>query len=154
MAAKKTFGWRKQDGIRLAVIAWFIACWWIGFDRASIDLQPFLTAAWPDAQNFEELDGDSYRVQGSAGEVLGYVTTGTASGYGGPLTMAISMTLDGVVESVAVVEHRETPSFFRTVVDSRFLAQLAGKTYDEPIALDDDVDGYSGATYTSLGMTK
>ncbi len=30
MAAKKAFGWRKQDGIRLAVIAWFIACWWIG----------------------------------------------------------------------------------------------------------------------------
>jgi NosR/NirI family nitrous oxide reductase transcriptional regulator len=154
MATKKAFGWRKQDGIRLAVIAWFIACWWIGADRAAVDLGPFLNVAWPEAQAFEELDGDSYRVLGGAGEVLGYVTTGTASGYGGPLTVAVAMTLDGVVESVAVVEHRETPSFFRTVVDSRFLAQLAGKTVDDSIILGYDVDGFSGATYTSRGMTQ
>ena len=94
MAAKKAFGWRKQDGIRLAVIVWIVACWWIGASRAGIDLQPFLNAAWPDADRFEELEGDSYRVLGSADNVLGYVTTGTASGYGGPLTMAISMTPD------------------------------------------------------------
>jgi NosR/NirI family nitrous oxide reductase transcriptional regulator len=154
MAAKKAFGWRKQDGIRLAVIAWFIACWWIGASRAGIDLQPFLNAAWPDADRFEELEGESYRVLGSADNVLGYVTTGTASGYGGPLTMAISMTPDGVVESLAVVEHRETPSFFRTVLDGRLLTRLAGISSVDPIVLGDDVDGISGATYTCRGMTQ
>jgi uncharacterized protein with FMN-binding domain len=154
MAAKKAFGWRKQDGIRVAVIVWFVVCWWIGAGRAGIDLQPFLTAAWPQAQAFEELDGNSYRVLGSADEVLGYVTTGTASGYGGPLTMAISMTPAGVVESLAVVEHRETPSFFRTVLEGRFLARLVGKSSSDPVVLDDDVDGVSGATYTCRGMTQ
>jgi uncharacterized protein with FMN-binding domain len=154
MAAKKAFGWRKQDGIRLAVIAWFVACWWIGADRSAVDLGPFLNAAWPEAQAFKELEGGSYRVQGSAGEVLGYVTTGTASGYGGPLTMAISMNPNGVVESVAVVEHRETPSFFRRVIDARFLGRLTGKASDDAIVLNEDVDGISGATYTSLAMTQ
>jgi len=154
MVAKKKIGWRKEDGIRLAVIAWIVLCWWIGVDRATVDLQPFLTAAWPEAQEFEELDGDSYRALGEGAEILGYVTTGTASGYGGPLTMAIAMTPDGIVESVAVVEHRETPSFFRTVVDGRFLTRLAGKTNGDPIVLGDDVDGLSGATYTCLGMTQ
>ena len=71
MAAKKAFGWRKQDGIRLAVIAWIVACWWIGFDRAGMDLQPFLNAAWPDAREFEELDKDSYRVLGDGDQILG-----------------------------------------------------------------------------------
>ena len=47
--AKKALGWRKQDGIRLAVVVWIIACWWIGADRAGIDLQPFLDQAWPEA---------------------------------------------------------------------------------------------------------
>ena len=154
MAARKTFGWRKQDGIRLAVIAWIVVCWWIGADRATVDLRPFLTAAWPEARNFEELEDDSYRVKGGEGEVLGYVTTGTASGYGGPLRLAVSMTSDGVVESVAVVEHRETPSFFRRVVDARFLGRLVGKTNDDAIVLGEDVDGISGATYTTLAMTQ
>ena len=154
MAAKKAFGWRKQDGIRLGVIAWIVVCWWIGADRAGVDLRPFLDEAWPDAGRFEELEDDSYRVIGGEGEVLGYVTTGTASGYGGPLRVAVSMTSDGVVESVAVVEHRETPSFFRTVVDGRFLTRLVGKTNEDPIVLGDDVDGISGATYTSLAMTQ
>jgi len=152
--AKKSFGWHKQDGIRLAVIAWFVACWWIGADRSGIDLQPFLDRAWPDAGQFEELDEDSYRVLDDAGGVLGYVTTGTASGYGGPLTTAISMTPGGVVDSVAVVAHRETPSFFRTVIDGRFLTQLVGKTSGDSIVLGDDVDGLSGATYTSRGLTQ
>jgi uncharacterized protein with FMN-binding domain len=124
------------------------------FDRAGVDLRPFLDAAWPDAGRFEELEGDSYRVVGDEDEVLGYVTTGTASGYGGPLKMVISMTPDGVVESVSVVEHRETPSFFRRVVDARFLGRLVGKTNDDAIVLDEDVDGISGATYTSLAMTQ
>ena len=154
MVAKKKIGWRKEDGIRLAVIAWIVLCWWIGADRATVDLHPFLTAAWPEAQEFEELDGGSYRGLGEGAEVLGYVTTGTASGYGGPLTMAIAMTPDGIVESIAVVEHRETPSFFRTVVDGRFLTQLVGRTVTESIVLGDDVDGLSGATYTCLGMTQ
>jgi uncharacterized protein with FMN-binding domain len=154
MAVKKAFGWRKQDGIRLAVIAWFVTCWWIGADRAGIDLKPFLTVAWPDAERFEELEGDAYRAMGDKGDVLGYVTTGTASGYGGPLTMAISMTPNGVVDSVAVVEHRETPSFFRRVIDARFLGRLTGKANDDAIVLNEDVDGISGATYTSLAMTQ
>ena len=151
---KKAFGWRKQDGIRLAVIAWIVTCWWIGADRAGVDLQPFLDAAWPNAGRFEELDRDSYRVLSDGGETLGYVTTGTASGYGGPLTMAVSMTADGVVDSVAVVAHRETPSFFRTVIDGRFLTRLVGKTNEDPIVLGNDVDGLSGATYTCRGLTQ
>ena len=152
--AQKAFGWRKQDGIRLAVIAWIVLCWWIGADRAGVELHPFLDAAWPDAGRFEELDRDSYRILGDGDEVLGYVTTGTASGYGGPLRLAVAMSSGGVVESVAVVEHRETPSFFRRVVDARFLGRLVGKTNDDAIVLGEDVDGISGATYTTLAMTQ
>ena len=154
MAAKKAFGWRKQDGIRLAVLAWIAVCWWIGSTRTEAVLDPFLSAAWPEAERFEELGGDAYRVFGADGKVLGYVATGTASGYGGPLTLAVAMTTDGLVESVAVVEHRETPSFLRRVVDARFLHRLAGKTAADEIVLDQDVDGISGATYTCLAMTQ
>ena len=154
MAAKKAVGWRVQDGIRLAVVAWFILCWWIGFDRAGLNLQPFLEAAWPNAERFEEIGDNSFRVLAGGGEVMGYVTTGTASGYGGPLTVAVAMTPEGLVESAAVLEHRETPSFFRTVIDARFLGRLVGKTNSDPIVLGEDVDGVSGATYTSLALTQ
>jgi len=151
---KKSIGWRKQDGIRLAVLAWILGCWWIGAQRSGGSLEPFLKAAWPDAAHVDDLGGDAFRIQGAGGEVLGYVATGTASGYGGPLRVAASLTPEGLVESVAVVEHRETPSFFRRVIDARFLRRLAGKTTADPIVLGEDVDAVSGATYTALALTQ
>jgi NosR/NirI family nitrous oxide reductase transcriptional regulator len=151
---KKVVGWRKQDAVRLAVLAWILGCWWIGAQRSGGSLEPFLNEAWPEATQFEDVGDDTFRAEGDGGEVLGYVTTGTASGYGGPLSVAVSVTPDGLVESLAVVEHRETPSFFRRVIDARFLRRLAGKTAADPIVLDEDVDGVSGATYTSLALTQ
>jgi uncharacterized protein with FMN-binding domain len=138
----------------LAVLAWILGCWWIGAHGSGVSLDPFLNAAWPDAARFEDLGGDTYRAEGEGDEVLGYVATGTASGYGGPLRVAVSLTPEGLVESMAVVEHRETPSFFRRVIDGRFLRRLVGKTPEDPIILGEDVDAISGATYTSNALTQ
>jgi len=57
----KIVGWRKQDGIRLAVLAWILGCWWVGAQRSGGSLEPFLNAAWPQAAHFEDLGDDTFR---------------------------------------------------------------------------------------------
>jgi len=151
---RKPFGWRKQDGIRLAVLLWLVACWFLGGARPTGDLDPFLEQAWPDAIRMEQIGEEIWQGVDEGGQVLGYATAGTASGYGGPLRVAVAVDAAGTVESVAVLEHRETPSFFRRVTGARFLHQLTGKKHDDPIVLGEDVDGVSGATYTSLALTQ
>jgi len=103
---RKPFGWRKQDGIRLAVLLWLVACWFLGGARPTGDLDPFLEQAWPDAIRMEQIGEEIWQGVDEGGQVLGYATAGTASGYGGPLRVAVAVDAAGTVESVAVLEHR------------------------------------------------
>jgi uncharacterized protein with FMN-binding domain len=138
----------------VAVLAWLVLCWFIGSSRAAIDLTPFLERAWPNAVVFPESGADAFRIEGSDGTVLGYATVGSASGYGGPLQMAVALTPRGDVHSIAVLRHRETPAFFARVLNARFLEELVDRRANEPMVPEDRVDGVSGATYTVLGMTQ
>ena len=64
------------------------------------------------------------------------------------------MSPEGRVASVAVVEHRETPSFFEKALAGRILERLAGRTFKERIVLGEDIDSVSGATYTARAFTQ
>jgi uncharacterized protein with FMN-binding domain len=150
---RKPTGWRKQDAIRITVIGWFVLCWIFGAMRAESDVEPFLQRAWPDA-SYQRIDDDTYRVVASDESLLGYATVGTASGYGGPLRVGIAMDTTGIVQSLAVLEHRETPSFFNRVLRDRLLHRLVGKSTDDAIVLGQDIDAVTGATYTSLGLVQ
>jgi uncharacterized protein with FMN-binding domain len=146
--------WSRHDSVRLGVVAWFVVCWFIGASIGQADLDPFVELAWPEAARTLKLSDDVYQVEGSEGEVLGYVGLGAASGYGGPLEIAVAVDPDGRATSLSVVRHRETPAFFDRVVRSGMLRRLAGKTHQDRIVLGEDVDGVSGATYTALALAQ
>ena len=146
--------WRRQDGIRVGVVLWLVICWFLGSARPAVDLDPFNERAWPEAESFEPVGEDIFRAVGPGDQVLGYVSTGTASGYGGPLTVAVAVDSEGTVQALAVVEHRETPTFFRKILSGRILSQFVGKSYGDPMALDTDIDAVSGASRTSLALTQ
>jgi uncharacterized protein with FMN-binding domain len=146
--------WTTPEILSIVVVIWFVTCWFIGRWGSAENLDPFFQRAYPQAERFDRLNDDMFRAVGSADRVLGYVATSTASGYGGPLQVAVAVTTDGKVESLAVVEHRETPSFVERVRRDKLLEQLLGKTYDAPISLDADVDAVSGATYTTRALAQ
>jgi len=146
--------WSGHDWIRLGVVLWLAACWFIGSSRGRADLEPFFELAYPNAKQIVRISDELHRAEAADGSVLGFVSAASASGYGGPLAVAVAVDPEGAVASLSVVRHRETPAFVERLKRAKFLDRLASRSHDDPIRLDDDVDGVSGATYSSLALTQ
>jgi hypothetical protein len=139
----------------IAVIT-FIAAWIIGAVRARADLMPAIQQAMPDADHIELIDNGLYRAWDDEAEMdlLGYVALGEANGYGGPMILAVAVSPQGEVLGVSVASDKETPSWMDRVMDTDFLGSFANKIYRDPFVVGDDVDGITGATYTSRAMAE
>ena len=139
----------------VAVVIVIIA-WVVGTYRAEADLAPFLEQAMPEADRFTPVTLETYAAwkSGQVETLIGYVTTGKAHGYAGEITMAVAVSLSGAVEGLAVVEHKETSSFFRRVMRSDLQQSLRGKSYDHAFSLGQDVDGITGATYSARALAE
>ncbi|MCM1348018.1 MAG: FMN-binding protein [Firmicutes bacterium] len=72
------------------------------------------------------------------------------SGYSGPVPVEITISAKGTIDSIHPLENAETPGFFKRVVKSGILEKWNGKTPAE--ALDMEVDGVTGATYSSIAL--
>lgn len=72
-------------------------------------------------------------------------------GYAGPTPVEITLK-DGRIEKVKPLDNRETPEFFGSVVNSDLFDSLQGLTLKE--ASEKQLDGVSGATYTSSALIK
>jgi NosR/NirI family nitrous oxide reductase transcriptional regulator len=151
---RKKRAFNRHDWIRLGIVLWFVVCWFIGSSRGRADLGPFFELAYPSAEQVVKISVEIHRAEGPDGSLLGYVSVGVASGYGGPLAVAVAVDPKGEVSSLSVVRHRETPSFFDRVLRTSFLDRLVGRSHRDAIVLDEDVDGISGATYSSLAITQ
>ncbi len=123
---------------------------------ASEAIKPALQRAVPEASRFEVLDSvtcAAYKDE-SDDSFLNYISLGEANGYGGPMLLAVATDKEGVISNVAVVEQRETPSWFNRVVANGFIDSLYGKKFDEPFKLGEDLHGVSSATLTSRALAE
>jgi NosR/NirI family transcriptional regulator, nitrous oxide reductase regulator len=139
--------------ISLVVIA---VAWIIGGVRAASDILPAVEQAMPAAGFVEKVDVGLYATYGAEGDSdpLGYVAIAAANGYGGPLTLAVAVGPTGTVLGMVVADHKETPSWLKRVMEAKFMKTLMDKPYTDPFQLDQDVDGVTGATYTSRAMAE
>lgn len=113
------------------------------------DLYPFLKRAWPGATYVDAGGGRVFEVR-REGQVVGYATTGTASGYGGPLTLAVGATPGGTIRDVALLEYRDTPDLLRR--SEALLRSLLGRGTGDSFEIGRDVDAVTGATFSSRGI--
>lgn len=145
---------RLENILAVVALAIVIIAWFVGSFRAEADLAPFLKQAIPLADHFEPAPGGTYIAwKNSAKEqLIGYVTTGSADGYAGEIKMAVAVSPEGTIIGLAIIEQRETASFFQRVLRSGLLQSLEGKAYSDPFALDQDIDGVTGATYSSRAL--
>jgi len=142
---------QKWDRI-LALVAFIIlvCAWFAGTFRAQADVQPFLKQALPEADHFTLGPGGNFAAWKDAKgeELIGYIAVGSGQGYGGDLHLAVALALDGSIEGLVVVDHKETTAFFGRVLRRGVLDDLKGKNYSDPFILNQDVDSVSGATYS------
>lgn len=127
----------------------------IGFNRSMSDITPHFKLLMPETDKFQKTDFETYTAfkQGSD-QPVGYITLGKFNGFGGPLKVAVSVDTLGKVVNAIVIEHKETPSWFAKVMKSPLTASLKNKSYQDPFELGKDVDGISGATYTTRAVVQ
>jgi len=133
--------------LAFVALSW-AAAWHLGSRRPEPDLYPFLKRSWPGA-DFEALPRGVFAVK-RRGEIVGYATSGSEAGYSGPITLAVGMTPDGRVRSVAILEYRDTPDLLKRA--QKLLRALLGKSHADAFAIGKDVDAVSGATFSSRGL--
>lgn len=152
---RRTNSRRLERFLAVVALGIIVVAWVIGSFRAEADLFPFLEQALPEASRFEAIGIGTYAAwdDQSGGSLMGYVTTGKAHGYGGEMEVAVAVSPEGVILGLVVVEQRETVAFLRRVLRSDLLDSLRGKTYSNPLALGNDVDGVTGATYSCRAIT-
>lgn len=140
----------------LVAVLTIVLAWVIGFNLENAEIEPYLDEALPEAGHFEKIAVGSYAAyaDSNATDLIGYVSFGEASGYGGPLKVAVAVDLEGNVAGLAIVQHRETPSWYRKVKDSGFIENLLGKSYQDSFQLGEDIDGVTSATYTSRAIAE
>ena len=79
---------------------------------------------------------------------------GMGDGYGGPLTLGVALDTLGNIQSLAVLEYRETPSFFQKVLKKGLLKELAQRSVYDTIPFTELVDGVTGATMTYRAISE
>jgi uncharacterized protein with FMN-binding domain len=134
--------------LAFALATWALA-WRKGAERPAPDLYPFLKKAWPGAAYVPRSGGAFFEVR-REGQLAGYATTGTASGYGGPLSVAVGTTPDGRIRSLAILEYHDTPDLMRGA--KGLLGSLLDKGPTDAFEVGRDVDAVTGATFSSRGL--
>jgi len=122
--------------------------WKKGADRPEPDLYPFLKRAWPGA-DYVPLSRGVFEVRRS-GQPVGYAATGTASGFSGPLTLAVGTSAEGRIRSLAILEYRDTPDLMRGA--TKLLGSLLDRSPADGFEVGRDVDAVTGATFSSRGL--
>ena len=132
----------------LPAIAILAIAVWYGKSKSGPDLEPLLHEIFPGASGFEQIEGiyAAYSVENS---LLGWAATGSGSGFGGPMVVLVGLDTTGSVVGGRVVEHRETPLFFRMVRAPAFFAQTAGTHFTEINYIYGEIVGVTGATMSS-----
>lgn len=77
----------------------------------------------------------------------GYAFVGDEVGQHLPITFAVKLSVEGMVLRQEIMVYREPRG--DEVRDKRFRDQFKGKTVDDPIVANDDIDCISGATISS-----
>jgi Na+-translocating ferredoxin:NAD+ oxidoreductase RnfG subunit len=145
---------RQERLLALSALGLIALVWIFGAIRAEANLMPAIQQAMPEANHFKrQADGLYLAYQDTSEQALmGYVALGEADGYGGPLTLAVGVDLEGKIVNTVIADTKDTPAWMAKVKRADFSTSLVGKSYDQPFKLGDDLDGVTGATYTTKAI--
>lgn len=105
-----------------------------------------------------EDDSDAYKALSSSGEVLGYVFTTAAKGYGSSISVMTAISDDQVVAISILSCDDETPGLGQNITNESFTDQFAGLTAAPEViksgtAGENEIQALTGATKSSRGVT-
>jgi hypothetical protein len=125
-----------------------ITAWVIGYFAKDTNALDYAINVLPGAATIETR-GSFFIGKNENGDIVGYAAVGEGNGYGGPLHVIVGVDPTGNIIGMQIIENHETPGFFRLVGSSGFMDQFQDKTIRDPMQLENDIDGISGATLTA-----
>ena len=141
---------RRRRWILLASFLLASAAWIYGYFTSGTEILPLVSEVVPQAKRIES-EGNLYLGLDDQGEVVGYAAVGEAPGYCGPIEVLVGVDPGGEILGTKVVDHCESPGFFRLIRSQGFLEQFSGKSYQDPLAIGEGLDAVSGATLSAEG---
>jgi len=139
-----------------------IAAWLYGYYASGSEVLENLDNVLPAATRFErrglpaatrfERRGEifvGYADNPGSGEIVGYAMVGSATGYGGPVDVLVSIDPAGEITGIQILEHKETPGFFRLLPLRAYFHQFLGRDAQSHFQIGVDIDGVSGATLSA-----
>jgi len=125
----------------------------LGYNRALSDNETIIQSLLEENQHTQLNSGNIYEVyQDDSSKEIGYIFPGEGTGYGGPLELAVLVDTNMVIQNLFITRHNETSSYVKKVLNREFQGQIIHKTYTDAFDLEKDLDGVSGATYTSRAI--
>jgi electron transport complex protein RnfG len=93
------------------------------------------------------------------GKVVAYVVPASSKGYGGPISMLVSVTPQGKVVDFAILDSNETPGLGQNADKEPFKGQFKGKGTKDLVVVKDktkvnNIQAMTGATISSKAVTK
>lgn len=127
----------------------------------------WLSQVLPEAERFSEKAGEppvvrGYKTDANGAEVeVGFVFHSADAppeekGFSAPIDMLIGMNMSGQITGLKVLNYTESYrySLGDFAANAAFLAQFAGKAISDEFRITQDIDGISGATMTSYGISQ
>ena len=91
------------------------------------------------------------------GDVIGFVFTTSAKGYGGAVGVMVGVDAEGVITGIEILSHSETPGLGANATTDGFKSQFAGKSgelvVDKNNADGQNIKAITAATITSKAVT-
>lgn len=155
-ASKEDPSTRTERILAVCAIAMMIGAWFVGFYRAEGDLQSYLERTLPEAGFLKLTEKTTYTAweDDTQDRLMGFVSTGTAHGYGGQMSVAVGVDTAGTIVGLTIIDHKETASFLRRVLRRNFLEQFVGQTVNDAFLLGQDIQGVTGATVSSRALAE
>jgi NosR/NirI family transcriptional regulator, nitrous oxide reductase regulator len=135
----------------LATILLVVAAWTYGYLTSGAEALPLVSEVLPEAVEIRS-QGQLYIGLDETGEIVGYASVGSASGYAAPIEMLVGVNPATEILGVKVVQQRESPGFFRLLEGNDWLERFNGRSITTPLQLGRDIDAVSGATFSAEGV--
>lgn len=113
------------------------------------------TALLPEATGFEEIayEGEGVVSVYRATNDVGYVITGTAKGYGGPVPVVVAFDASGTIIATSISDTGETPGLGKKVEEQSFQEQIWGLPAQQ-ITLGNELVPIAGVTISGAAVVQ
>ena len=114
-------------------------------------------SVYQDAAKVEKVNNYWYRILNSSNKTIGFAMSSATycpqiKGYNDVTPVMILTDKNWVIKKVAILSNYETPGFVRKLEKKGFFNLWVGKTLNEAKTV--EVDGYTGATFTAMSVSK